>query len=70
MPPESERGGPVGAGCGLLLGLLVGVYWFITAESPQWPIIGVALVLAGLAYWYGDRLWNWLADHGWWLRWW
>lgn len=55
MPPlrrsawsSPQGGGPVGAGCGLLLGLLIGTYWFLADESPQWPILAVGLDLAAL----------------------
>ncbi len=65
-PPQ---GGVVGAGCGLLLGLVLGAYWFITAEHPQWPILAVAVALALVAYWYGDRFWNWLSENAWSWRW-
>ena len=63
------RGGSVGAGCGLLLGLLAGLYWFVAAEKPQWPILSVGLLFAALAYWYGDRFWHWLSEHSWWWWW-
>ena len=56
-------GGPVGLGCGLLIGFLLGAYAFVSTGLPDWTVLGFALTFAGLAYWYGDRFWSWLAAH-------
>jgi hypothetical protein len=65
--PAPERGGAVGIGCGLLLGLIVGAYWVVDGNLPSWVLLAAALVCAALAYVYGERFWNWLAEHAWWF---
>jgi hypothetical protein len=64
-PPQG--GGTVGAGCGLLLGLIVGAYWYITADSPSWLVLGAGLAFAAIAFAYGDRFWHWVVEHPWWF---
>lgn len=66
---EPERGGPVGLGCGLLLGLAVGAAWVVLDGFPPWTFVVPAVALAAVAYFYGDRFWEWLAEHGWKLPW-
>ena len=64
-PPQG--GGPVGAGCGLLLGVILGAYWFVVNDSPSWVVLGAGLAFAGVAYLYGDRFWHWVIEHPWWF---
>ncbi len=52
-----------------MLGLFVGLYYFFGATSLPWPVLLTAFFFAALAYWYGDRFWNCLAKHSWWVWW-
>lgn len=67
--PSPERGGPVGLGCGLLLGLLLGALWVLMDGFPPVVLVVAAVACGALAYMYGDRFWNWLAEHAWWISW-
>ena len=69
LRPTPERGGPVGIGCGVLLGLVLGVAWVVMDGFPPVFLVVTAVALGALAYMYGDRFWNWLAEHAWWIPW-
>ena len=58
----------MGAGCGLLVGLIVGTYWYVTVASPPWLVVGAGLAVAAVAFAYGDRFWYWLINHAWWFQ--
>ena len=59
-------GGAVGFGCGLILGGLIAVSWWVQYETQLAWLVGIALSLAVLGYWKGDRLWAWVIPK---LRW-
>jgi hypothetical protein len=67
-PAGRDGGGPVGLGCGLLLGLVLGALWVLLDGFPPAILVVAAAVFGALAYRYGDRFWNWLAEH-WWIPW-
>ena len=53
----------------MLLGLAVGAAWVVLDGFPAWTFVVPAVALAAVAYFYGDRFWEWLAEHGWKLPW-
>ena len=49
-----EGGGPVGCGCGVLLGLTAGVAVFISHSFGIWIITAIAIVSGVLGWKFGD----------------
>lgn len=63
---KNPGGGPVGFGCGLILGGLIAASWWVQYETHLGWLVGLALSLAILGYWQGDRFWTWVIPK---LRW-
>jgi len=63
---KNPGGGAVGFGCGLILGGLIAASWWVQYETQLTWLVGMALSLAVLGYWKGDRFWTWVIPR---LRW-
>ena len=57
---KNPGGGPVGLGCGLLLGGFLGFVWWAQTDSATLWVGVPALVFGVLGCWRGDRFWHWV----------
>jgi hypothetical protein len=57
---RNPGGGAVGFGCGHILGGLIAVSWWVEYETHLAWLVGIALSLAVLGCWQGDRSWTWV----------
>jgi hypothetical protein len=66
LPPSAPSyvknpgGGPVGLGCGLLLGAFIGAVWWGQTDTHTLWLVLPALVFGVLGGWRGDRFWHWV----------
>lgn len=70
-PDAAEKG--IRFGCGFVFGAVASfasLVWFWPSDLSVMVIAlcGVGIVCGGLATWYGDAFWKWLARNSWWLR--
>lgn len=57
---SNPGGGPVGFGCGLLLGGFVGFVWWAQTDASLFWLLVPAILFALLGGWRGDRFWHWI----------
>jgi hypothetical protein len=57
---RNPGGGPVGFGCGLLLGGFIGIVWWAQTDAHTIWLLVPAFVFALLGCWRGDRFWHWV----------
>ncbi len=57
---RNPGGGPIGLGCGLLLGAFISFVWWEQTDAPTLWLLAPALVFGLLGCWRGDRFWHWV----------
>ncbi len=68
-PMEASSRFWCGAAVGLLIGLVVGLGWFLAAPALLATVVVLSvLACAGLSVRYGEDFWDWIRDVLWLLR--